>query len=534
MQAELIGKRLNRLVPLEVDPKIRPRVLMGGIATLEILIAFTIFILCISAVIIVNFGNQSIAIDSQIKNEAITKAQEMLEKARADSRFDFNLVNSSTTTETNNSLVFIKNLNVVTSDTDPTLDLWTKRVTSKVTWQTAGRTLDTIFSTLLTNKEAVSGGDTCSSVLTGDWTNPEITSYEFGKDVLNDTSSDFPIKAIQTFDQKMYIAVNNVAGNNDETFFILDITDPILTLSDVLGKLDNSPGTISEGINALAVDGKQYVYVANAYDSSPSTCVENHNCAQLQVIDVSNPNNPFIARNFKISSFTSGNKLVNGNSLFYKDGIVYLGLANATNGKEFFIIDVGGSGVGTPTNPVILSNIEIGNGINSIFVRNNYAYIISPNTQELKIFNITDLSNPSPAGNFNASSGSGNGKSIILVGNKLYLGKTVPNAGNDFHILNNSNPNIILPEIGGINSSSSINGIIIKDFLTFFITSNGQFQTWNISNPNNISQYATPLILPPGSGVGLQGTATDCEKNYIYVGSKNSDNKGYISVITSN
>lgn len=516
MKARSIGKKLNT-----------------GMATLEILIAFTIFILCISAVIIVNFSNQSLTTDLQINNESISKAEAMLEKARADSRFDFGLVNPSSTTETSGPLVFTKNLNVETSATDPTLDLWTKRVTSKVTWQMAGRTLNTVFSTLLTNREAISGGDTCGSVLTGDWTNPQKTEYEFGADLLNDTSSGFPIKAIQTFDQKMYIAVSNINGNNDETFFILDIADPTLTPSDVLGKLDNSPGTISEGLNAVAVDGEQYAYVANAYDSSPKTCLENNNCAQLQVIDVGNPTNPFIARDFKIDSFTSGNKLANGNSVVYKNGIVYLGLANAANGEEFFIIDVGGNGVGTPTSPVILSSIEIGNGVNSIFVRNNYLYIASPNNQELKIFNITDLLDPTIAGNFDSPSGSGNGKSIALVGNKLYLGKTVPNSGNDFHILNNSNPDIALPEIGGMNSPSSINGIIIRDFLAFFITSNGQFQTWNISNPNSITQYATPLILPPGSGGGLQGTATDCEENYIYVGSESSNNKGYISVITS-
>lgn len=50
MKAQLIGRKFNR-----------------GFATLEILIAFAVLILCIGAVIMVSFGNQSIAVDSQIK-----------------------------------------------------------------------------------------------------------------------------------------------------------------------------------------------------------------------------------------------------------------------------------------------------------------------------------------------------------------------------------------------------------------------------------------------------------------------------------
>lgn len=42
-----------------------------GMATLEILIAFAVLILCMGAVILVMFGNQSVSVDSQLNNEAI-------------------------------------------------------------------------------------------------------------------------------------------------------------------------------------------------------------------------------------------------------------------------------------------------------------------------------------------------------------------------------------------------------------------------------------------------------------------------------
>jgi type II secretory pathway pseudopilin PulG len=112
MKAQLIGKKIR------------------GMATLEILIAFAILSLSMGAVILVAFGNQSVAVDSQLSMEALGKAQKMLEEARATSRQDFNLVNPYTNTETSGPLTFTKTLDVQTSATDPTLDVYTKKVTS--------------------------------------------------------------------------------------------------------------------------------------------------------------------------------------------------------------------------------------------------------------------------------------------------------------------------------------------------------------------------------------------------------------------
>ncbi len=498
-----------------------------GAATLELLIAFAILALNITAIMLLISGGQSIYIDSELGSEAASKAREVVEATKAQAEEDFNLVNSYNSTVVSGGVTFNKSLSV---EDGP--DVFTKLITSTVSWSAiGGRNLESTIKTLLTNKEAAAGGDTCSSVLSGDWTDPQIDSYEFGAEILGDTSSGFPITSVLAFNKKMYVTVSNVNGNNDETFFILDIASTGV-MPAVLGKFDNSPGTISEGLKAVAIDGANYAYVANAYDSAPAACTENHNCAQLQVIDISNPNSPAVIKNKKLSSFTPSNRLANGTSIFYKNGVVYLGLANAVTGPELYILDVGGAGAGTPTNPIILASIEIGNGVNSIHVRNNYLYIASPNTQELKIYDVSNPGSPQIAGFYNSPSGAGNGKSMYLVGSKLYLGKTVPNAGNDFHILNNANPGASLPQLGGLNTAASINGIVIRDYLGFFITSDGEFQVWRIDNPSSIAQYASPITLPPGSGGGLSGTATDCEGNYFYVGSESSNNKGYISVIT--
>ncbi len=504
-----------------------------GMATIELLVAFAILLINVTSVVLLVQGGQSLSLDSETNQEALAKAEQQMEKTKSNGRLDFNLVNS--TSEITED-IYKKHVEV---KQDPS-DLFSKTITSIVNWDvTLAKNKKIKLVTKITNPDAVDGGDTCSSVLVGNWSEPLKFEYEFGADIVGDNSSIFPVTSIQTFNKKMYVTVNNDIENSNETFFILDISDPE-NPPIILGKLDNSPQVpsghdISEGLNAVAVDGGNYAYVANAYDSSPQNCIEDDNCSQLQVIDIKNPSNLQVVKDFKVNSFTTGNKLAVGTSIFYDDKIVYLGLARATNGLEFFTINVS-----NPLNPVILDSFEVGHSINSIFVKDGYAYIASPHSTELRVL---DVSNPAnifePTGSgFNAPGGggnNGNGKSIYIVGNDLYFGRTLL-SGNEFYILDKSDPENNLAILGFLNvqnngSNSSVNEIIVRQNLAFLIT-NEEFQIWDISNPSNITEYAVPIPLPPGIGTGLKGTAADCEGNYIFVGSQNSNNKGYISVIT--
>src|ERR1051326_2061073 len=63
-----------------------------GFSTLEVLLAFAVVIICVSAVIALIFGSQVAAVDSQTNSEAAQKAQEMLENARATAKQNFSLV----------------------------------------------------------------------------------------------------------------------------------------------------------------------------------------------------------------------------------------------------------------------------------------------------------------------------------------------------------------------------------------------------------------------------------------------------------
>ena len=90
----------------------------GGFSTLEILLAMTISILTLTAVILVSFGGQSVLADSQASNEAINKAQELLENEQALSRKDFKLVVPTSTIEMSGGLQYTKTVTVTPSSTD--------------------------------------------------------------------------------------------------------------------------------------------------------------------------------------------------------------------------------------------------------------------------------------------------------------------------------------------------------------------------------------------------------------------------------
>lgn len=503
---------------------------LEGFSTIELMIAFAILILSLTALISVTFGNQSISADTEINSEALSMARQMIEDARIDSHADFNLVNPMTTTEQLGSLTYTKSLEVEQTDA------FTKKIKSLVTWSVGNRTLKTELTTLLTNPKAVSGGGTCSSVLVGDWTHPQMTSYEFGRDILGDTSSGFPVTSIESFNRKLYVTVNNTNGNNPGTFYILDTTNPSVKPILLSPSLFDNNTAVGPGLNSVAVDGDKYAYVANAYGAPYTTCSDvggtNFSCGQLQVVDISNLASPSMKYSYKIPGVTGSGGAGIGTKVFYQDGMVYVGLASAP-GPEFNIIDVGGGGAAgaSPLNPILLGSYEVGNGVNDIFIKDKYAYIASPNTENLTILDISDPSHPVRVGGYSPLGGS-NGKSVTVIGNTAYLGRTF--GTDEFYILNVANHAGVVAVANkdiGSGNTTSINGLVVRDYLAFFVT-NAAFQIWNIKNPSSIVPWAAPVTLPPGSGQ-MSGTAAACEGNRLFVGSLGANDKGYISIINS-
>ena len=481
-------------------------------STLEIMLALAIVVLALTAVVGLVFGSQRLLVDGQNSGMALEKSSAMLAEAKAFSRADFYSVNSSAAITDG---LYQKSLSV------QDIDEYTKQVTGQVSWQTMGHTQEVDLDTLLTDLKSAVGGSTCSQQLTGDWQHPQIITLDFAS-LIGDPAGLYPLSNLKAYQGKLYAAVNNTSTNSNKTFFVFDVANPAAPA--LLSKIDNS--TVSAGPNAVVTDG-HYAYVANGHGANFTTCSQAQNCAQLQIIDLTQTP-PAVISNFKIPGVTGSAGQSIGQTIIYKRGLKYIGLAKTASGPEFNIIDVS-----NPLHPALLGTADIGNGINAIYVRGHYAYVASPNNQELMIFDITNPVNPIIAGNYDAPGGggnAGNGKSLALAGNSLYLGRTGL-SGNEFYILDNSNSQTALRPLGSKDikngsSNLSVNGIVVRSHLAFLAADN-QFQIWDVSDPANINQSIIPAALPGTS------SALDCDGNVLYLASVDAAKKGYVSVITS-
>lgn len=508
------------------------------------LIAMFILIIALVAVMLVSFGNQSLLVDSQTDGEALNQAQGLLEKEQALARQDFKLVvpTSAVVTLPGSNLPYTETVAVATQP-----DFFTKDVTATVTWPgDHNRTEHVSLSAVVTNFNNAVGGDTCDSVIgsSEDWTHPKTVNAttDFGQ-LIGDTVNTYPITDLDAYQGRLYVTVGGTVNKTDPTFFVFNTSNP--ANPQLLGKIDNNTSAATGGLNAVAVatsTTQSYAYVASGYAPNFSTCTQGTNCAQLQIINISNPSNLSIT-NYKIPNVTGTTGV--GNSIFYSNGYIYLGLASTGgNGPEFQVIDVH-----NPTSPAQAGfwppTGSMGAGINAIYVKDGYAYLAHPASaaynEQVTVLDISNPASPKRVAGFyyNGSSG-GNGKTLDLVGNNLYLGRTASNISGspdsipEFYILDDTNPTALpatfLGSLPLTTTGDSINQVIVRDFLTFFVT-NSQLQIWRTDNPSNLTSYAAPVTLPY-SGSSYE-PSMDCEGNYLYISSNNASNKGALSVITS-
>jgi type II secretory pathway pseudopilin PulG len=470
-------------------------------STIELMIAMAIMVLVLTAVVMTSFGSQSFLIGSQTNAEAMKHAQALEEEQQALARKDFNLVNSKEEVEDG---IFKKSVQVKLLD-----DFLTKEVTTIVRWTNERKIEQSVeLTTLITNFDNAIGGNTCASNLTGDWSQPRITeTYDF--------SSGTYLTDIDAYHGKLYATAGKTSTKTDPTFFVFKINDDNISYQ---GGVDTSGATVSSGgPNALVV-AKNYAYLANGYGADFNACTpEGPNCSQLQVINLSN-NNPSILKNYKLSNILTAIGGA-GNSIFYKNGYVYLGLTSTGNSEsEFNIIDVH-----TPNSPINLGpGIDIGNNaINSILVKGKYAYLATADSAEK--LKVVDISNPSSPKKVSGFVGQGvYGKSIFGVGDSIYFGTTKNLNPASYYVLNAVKPeNIEVVPLIEKSFSSSINGIIVRDTLAFILTKN----TLEIINAKDASSVAS---IPLSGNTNTFEPSFDCEGNYLYITSGNK-----IDVITS-
>lgn len=486
----------------------------AGFSTLEILLAFAIIILSITAVIGLVFTGQSLAVDSQTNSEALYKAESKLEQARAEASSDFNLLNPiATATEG------IYQISLEVNQTD----FFTKQITSNVLWQTGlGREQNVRLTSIVTDWQNAQEGNTCSSVLSGDWQRPKIDNFDFAG-LIGAAGGTYTISALDAYEGRLYVAVSATSSKTDPTFFTFDISKPGSPVL-ISTPIDNDSKVLA-GIAGVKVSGN-YAYVAST---------SSYSRGQLQIINITT-NPPVVVKTYKIPVINAAGASTGlGSSIFYKSGFVYLGLTKTDSENEFNVIDVS-----DPSNPVIKGGYNLDNGVNAIYVKGNYAYLAHPadtasrNDEQLTVIDVSNPANPVRLSGFYYQDGvGGNGKSLSFIGNNLYFGRTASKISGpadtipEFYILDASNPaDMQKSPLGSLPLATpeSVNGLIIRDYLAFFLSSS-QFQVWNISKPSDLEPWTNNLPLPGSSA------AMDCEGNTFYIASNDSNNKGILSII---
>ena len=485
-----------------------------GFLTLEILLAMAIMIFVLAAAVLLSFGGQGLAVASRSSSEAQNFAQKLLESQRELGRKDFRIANPTSAQEG----IFQGKIEVASHS------FFTKSIKAQVSWNDDGRPQKVDLSTLIADYNGTAGNDTCDSFLIGDWTEPRTKEYNFFQ-LTNIASGD--ISDIDAYRGKLYVTVGDSATSTDPTFFVFDISDP--KNMKLMEKIDNSSN--KSGLNAVAVNGS-YAYVAN--DSSAN---------QFQIIDIKK--SPVeIAKEYKIPGVVGGR----GNCIFYKDGYVYLGLTStANNTPEFHIIDVKNAS----------TTVEIGRWpsfgslkhvINSIYVKGEYAYLAHPTDaygsggcpqEQLTVLDISNPAQPKRVSGFYYDGFmGGNGKSLHLVGDRLYFGRTASNISGpsdpipEFYIIDNSKPESLLSAALGSFSlpvADSVNGVLIKDYLAFLV-GRKNMQIIKIDELANIHNWGSAAFNAAGNETFEP--SFDCEGNNFFIGSNNSGNS-YLTLITA-
>lgn len=435
-----------------------------GFSTLEILISLAIFASAMSASLMLLWYERVLALEAEMSQRALLKAQSHLEQAKGDLAQDFFTSVTHTVSE--------QPFNITVSE--ELLSPIVKKVTAEASWalQLPGNNKLSLDARIL-DTSGVLGADTCTTEFSGNWQYPTLRGAV-------SLAQNNPATAVDASNGKAYLATNASSQSWDD-FFVFDSNN--LDAPIILKSINTGPG-----LNGLHVAG-DYVFAANSSING-----------QLQILDIHNPANPVSMLNVKLPGSVDPGV---GQSVFYYKDRVYIGTPKNA-GPEFYVYDVS-----NPLAPVFKGSFEIGSVVNKIYVYGNYAYLA---TGDVNHFRILDISNPGhilEVGDFSGAGGTAqSGESVSVLGKKAILGRAggLPNAHiPELYLLNIEHPENI-ENLNSADVNMSINGIFMRNGLAFLATNKtgGEFQVFSLAN-DQLSPVASAALPAPAVGIDCEG-----------------------------
>lgn len=293
-----------------------------------------------------------------------------------------------------------------------TLDLFIKRVESRVTWSFGpGRSNRVSLKTYFTFWQ--------SSICVWD------SAVQVGGLDLPGTGD---AQDIDIVDDRGYV-VTKRNGSSGE-FFILSLSNP--SAPSILGEFE-----VGDHANAVAVSGG-YAYLATSRSGQ-----------ELIVVNVSNPSSPVQVAQYDVPGVSQAN------DLFVSGDYVYVITPSSNAGGEFYAFDIT-----NPSSPVLRGSFEVGNHVYGVYVEQNRAYLANARVdKELLILDVADPTNISELGFYDVPLAGANGQSVYYGGGTAHL-TTRDNGGGipEYYLLEASDPANVT-QIGSLDISGRTNGV---------------------------------------------------------------------------
>lgn len=473
-----------------------------GFSTIELLIAFSIGIIFLSASLMLVFSdtefNQKLSletsnasiIDGGKSTLAKTVSHRELSTLKNSLQTDWNVNLQSTNTESyreNNELIEIS----------PCV----KVVSHNLAWTSSNRLQNTGLDTALGNKEIAErvGVGNCDPTPVSYWLKPEsLPSNEI-------TVPDFehPSGIItKPINGKRYtfITSSHATSVNKPVFSVIDTTNIQLDSYRIKATLSAETGFLG-----LTIVGN-YIYV-----------LQDDVTNQLRIIDITNPENPILLPMqiplLKITcAFDAQYCQSKARSITYYGGYLYVGTGYMTGySPELHILCISDTAVPgcSATSPIETSQLNMDHNINDLMIKDDYAYLAtSANYAEMTMIDISDKFNVVLPVNFmnpdindekyNAKSSTNvesndDAFSIFVLGNYVYLGRlrVLGTTKKDFYVLDVSNPHHITDigstTLGMSGTKSYVSKIIINNKTGFVSTTDasGSLKIMDMSDVKN-------------------------------------------------